>query len=84
MKCSALEFYVISLSGICNGKSRVKATRLFQSVAAALLQGFLSIRQNTCDDIEQYSKQLICSSYASNCSTLGGQKPPDNTPESPV
>ena len=38
----------------------MKAMRLFQSVAAALLQGFLSIRQNTFDGIEQHTKKLIC------------------------
>ena len=63
MNCSALEFYVIAvyggITGIYNGKSWMKAIRLFQSVAAALLQRFLSIRQNTFDGIEQYSKQLI-------------------------
>ena len=35
-------------------KSWMKAMRLFQSIAAALLQRFLSIRQNTFDGIEQY------------------------------
>ena len=51
MKCSALEVYVIAvykgIRGIYNVKPWVKALRLFQSVAAALLQRFLSIRQNT-------------------------------------
>ena len=47
------------IRGICNGKSWMKAMKLFQSVAAALLQRFLSIRQKTFDGIEQYSKQLI-------------------------
>ena len=37
----------------------MKARRLFKSVAAALLQRFLSIRQKAFDSIEQYSKQLI-------------------------
>ena len=42
MKCSAWEIYVIAdyggLRGIYNGQSWMKAMRLFQSVAAALLQ----------------------------------------------
>ena len=63
MKCSALEFYVIAdyggIRGIYDEKSWMKAMRLFQSVAAALLQRFLSIRQNNFDGIEQYLKQLI-------------------------
>ena len=63
MKCPALEFYVIAVygekRGIYNGKSWMKAMRLFQSVAAALLQRFLSIRQKTVDGIEKYSKHLI-------------------------
>ena len=83
MKCSALEFYVIAVSGVIrgiyNGKAWMKTMRLFQSVAATLLQTFLSIRQNAFDSIEQYSKQLI-----SNCSTLGGQFSPANTPDSRV
>ena len=37
----------------------MKAMRLFQSVAVALLQRFLSIRQKTFGCFEQYSKQLI-------------------------
>ena len=57
MKRSALKFYGIAvyggIRGIYNGKSWMKAMRLFQSVAAALLQRFLSIRQNTYDGIEQ-------------------------------
>ena len=63
MKCLAFEFYVIAvyggIRGICNGKLWMKAMRLFQSVAAALLQRSMSIRQNTFDGIEQNSKQLI-------------------------
>ena len=63
MKCLAWAFYVIAvyggIRGIYSGKSWMKAMRLFQSVAAALLQWFLSIRQKTFDSIEQYSKQLI-------------------------
>ena len=63
MKCSVLEFYVIAdyggIIGIYNEKSWMKAMRLFQSVAAALLQRFLPIRQNNFDGIVQYSKQLI-------------------------
>ena len=47
IKYSAWELYVIAvygdLIGIYNGKSWRKGMRLFQSVAAALLQGFLSI-----------------------------------------
>ena len=62
MKCTALGFYVIAvhggIRGIYNGKSWMKAMRLFQSVAAALLQRFLSIRQKAFDVIEQYSKRL--------------------------
>ena len=57
----------------------MKAMRLFRSVAATLLQTFLSISQKAFDGIEQYSKQLI-----SNCSTLGGQFSPANTPDSRV
>ena len=53
-----LEFYVNAAYGgiICifNGKFRAKAMRAFRSVAAALLQRFLSTEQNTFDDIEQY------------------------------
>ena len=53
-----LYVYVIAFyggtRGIYNGKSWMKAMRLFQSVAAALLQRLLSIRQNAFDDIEQY------------------------------
>ena len=83
MKCLALEFYGIAVYGeirsIYNGKSWMKTMRLFQSVAAALLQRFLSIRQKAFDGIEQYSKQLI-----SNCSTLGGQFSPANTSDSRV
>ena len=49
MECPALEFYVFAvyggIRGIYNGKSWMKAMRLFQCVAAALLQRFLSIRQ---------------------------------------
>ena len=63
MKCSALGFYVIAVHGgvrgINNGKSWMKAMRLFQSVAAAILKWFLSIRQKAFDGIKQYSKQLI-------------------------
>ena len=63
MKCSALEFYVIAdygdIRGTYNEKSWMKAMRLFQSVAAALLGRFLSIRQNNIDGIEQFSKQHI-------------------------
>ena len=63
MKCSALEFYVTAvyglIRGICNGNLWMKAMRLFQSVAAALLQRFLSIRQQTFDVFEQFLKQLI-------------------------
>ena len=69
MKCSALEFYVIVvygvIRGIYNGKAWMKTMNIFQSVAATLLQTFLSIRQKAFDGIKQYSKQLI-----SNCSTL--------------
>ena len=58
MKCSALEFYAIAvyggIRGIYNGKSWMKAMKLFDIVAAALLQQFLSIRQKTFDGIEQY------------------------------
>ena len=58
MKCSALEFYATEayggLIGIFNGKSWVKVMRSFRSVAAALLQRFLSSGQKTFDDIEQY------------------------------
>ena len=63
------------IRGICNWKSWIKSMRLFQSVAAALLQQFLSIRQITFDGIEQYSKQLIY---------IQLQFPPANTPDSPV
>ena len=63
IECSALEFYFIAVyggkRGIYKGKSWMKAMRLFQSVAAALLQRFLSIRQNTVDGILQYLKRLI-------------------------
>ena len=63
MECPALEFYIIAvyggIRGIYNGKSWMKAMRQFQSVAAALLQRFLSIRQKTVDGIGQYWKQLI-------------------------
>ena len=63
MKCSALEFYAMAvywgIRGIYNGKPQMKAMRLFMSVAAALLQRFLSIKQNTFNGIEQYSKQFI-------------------------
>ena len=63
MKYSALGLYVIAvyggIRGLYNGKSWMKAMRLFQSEAAALLQRFLSIRQKAFDGIEQYSKQLI-------------------------
>ena len=63
MKCSALEFYGIAVSGVIrgiyNGKSWMKAIMLFQSIVAALLQRFLSIRQNAFDGIKQYSKHLI-------------------------
>ena len=42
MKCSACDIYVIAvyggIRGIYNGKSWIKAMRLLQSVAAALLQ----------------------------------------------
>ena len=63
------------IRGICNWKSWIKPMRLFQSVAAALLPEFLSIRQNTFDGIEQYLKQLIY---------IQLQFPPANTPDSPV
>ena len=57
MKCSALEFYVIAvyggIRGTYNVKSWMKNMRLFQSVAAALLQPFLSFRQKAFDGIEQ-------------------------------
>ena len=63
MKCSARELYVIAvyggIRGTYNEKSWKKAMRLSQSVAAALLQRFLSVRQNAFDGIEQYLKQLI-------------------------
>ena len=64
MKCSVMGFYVVTavnggIKGIFIGKAWVKAMRVCQSVAAAPLQRFLSIKQNTFDVIEQYSKQLI-------------------------
>ena len=62
------------IRGICNWKSWIKPMRLFQSVAAALLQQFLSIRQITFDGIE-HLKQLIY---------IQLQFPPANTPDSPV
>ena len=53
MKCSALDFCAIAVYGgirvIYIGKSWLKAMGLFQIVAAALLQRFLSIRQKTVD-----------------------------------
>ena len=57
MKCSALEIWWIR--SICNEKSWINAMGLFQSVAAALLQWFLTIRKTTFGGIEQYSKQFI-------------------------
>ena len=55
---SALEFYVTAvyggIRGIFNWKSWVKSMKVFQSVAAALLQRFLSTGQKIVDDIEQY------------------------------
>ena len=80
MKYSGLEFYVIAvyggIRGIYNGKSWMKTMRLLQSVAATLLQRFLSIRQKAFDGLEQYSKQLI-----SICFTQGGQISPAKTPD---
>ena len=60
MNCSALEYFDIAvyggIRGINDGKSWMKAwMRLIQSVAAAILRRFLSIRQNTFDGIDQYS-----------------------------
>ena len=58
MKGSALEPIVTAafgrIRGIFNVKSWVKDKRVFWSVAAALLQHFLSTGQNTLYDIEQY------------------------------
>ena len=58
VKGSALEFYVTAaywgINCISDGKSWIKARRTSTSVAAALLQRFLSTGQNTFDDFEQY------------------------------
>ena len=61
------------------GKSWMKAMKLFQSVADALLL-YLSIKQKTFDDIEQYSKQLVYIQLLHTRWTIF----PANTPDSPV
>ena len=79
MKFSTLEFYVIAVNGGIRGIYNGKLSDYFRVKQLHSYNDFCQLDKKAFDGIEQYSKQLI-----SNCSTLDGQFPPANTPDSQV